>query len=308
MKINNQIKIHIFLISSGRTGTEFFGKRLKDLSQYIYSVHEPDRLSIKKHKRKELFLKLKKLGVYNVLIMRMLGKTGTRALSLKRLNNKIDKENTIERIISDRKLLHHSYSQVYIESNWQLFGLLDTLNELRNSKIIFLFRDPRNWVMSWMNREKGWYSESDLLLRINLLGFKRITPKNVGIYNPDWKNYDRFQKLCWVWNYLNSTFYNAIDDSNPNIQYFFFEDIFTKKDPTTIKNFLKFTLNDYFNEEYVNQMLKTLNKKVNQSTTKRFPQWPNWDRKQCKDLHYFCGELMQKLGYGNEPEWLEKIN
>lgn len=50
-----------FIISSGRTGTEFFGRILNRLNDRIYSIHEPDRVSIEKRRSNELFRKFKNI-------------------------------------------------------------------------------------------------------------------------------------------------------------------------------------------------------------------------------------------------------
>ena len=296
----------LFIISSGRTGTDFLGKNIGYLSNSIYSIHQPDVINFTKSRRKELFFKLTNLGFINIIVLKFLGIKGTRNLSLKRVKNYFEKEKSLKKLIDERKKLNLNPVNLYIEANWQLFGIIQDLLSLKSSKVILIFRDPRNWVTSWMNKG-GWYDNKDLLSKINVLGFKRITPQNVGIYNPEWKNYTRFQKLCWVWNYMNSNFYNTLRENNKNVRHFFFEDIFMKKDKTTIRNFLQFALDDYFKEEYVNKMLGMLQNKVNENTQEEFPKWPDWDKKYCRDLHYFCGDLMQKLGYGNEPEWLEKL-
>jgi hypothetical protein len=297
----------VFIISSGRTGTEFFGENIKKLSPNFLSIHEPDRISIEKRRLNQAFGRLLKQGFFNQIILKSLGIFGTRNLSLKNIKEKQHEAKIISQLTNERNWLNFNSKTVYIESNWQLFGLIDILPNIKpQTKIIFIFRDPRSWVSSWMNH-KGWYSKADLLTLIDKKGFKRVTPANVGIDNPKWKDYSRFQKLCWVWNYMNGNFYETVKENNPNIRHFFFEDIFVKQDKTTIKDFLQFSLNEYFKDEYVEQMLSMLQHKVNQKPKEDFPNWIDWDKKHCQDLHYFCGDLMKELGYGTEPEWLKKI-
>lgn len=303
-KIENINKL--FIISAGRTGTDFFGKNFSFFSKHIYSIHQPDVINLEKSRRKELFFKLKHLGFYNLIIAKLIGKSGTRNLSLIKVRKKNNENKIIQKLLKERTNLNLNYSKLYIESNWQLFGLIEDLLKFNKSKILIVFRDPRDWVSSWMNKG-GWYDKNDLLSKINILGFKRVTPANVGIDNPDWKDYSRFQKLCWVWNYMNGNFYEAVKENNPNIRHFFFEDIFAKRDESTIKDFLQFSLGEYFKDEYVDQMLSMLQHKVNQKPKEEFPNWIEWDKKHCQYLHYFCGDLMKELGYGTEPEWLKKI-
>ncbi len=199
--------------------------------------------------------------------------------------------------------------KIYIEANWQLFGLVVDLLKLEKTKIIIIFRDPRDWVRSWMNKGKGsWYDKKDLLSKINCLGFKRVDPSNVGINNPHWKYYSRFQKLCWVWHYMNNNFYEILQNGNENITYFLFENLFVKKDVDKINELLKFALNDYYKIECLKNMNDILDVKINESEVKNFLEWNHWTNQQCKELHHLCGGLMQKLGYGKEKEWSEKID
>jgi hypothetical protein len=52
----------VFIISSGRTGTEFFGENIKKLSPNFLSIHEPDRISIEKRRLNQAFGRLLKQG------------------------------------------------------------------------------------------------------------------------------------------------------------------------------------------------------------------------------------------------------
>ena len=297
----------IFIVSSGRTGTKFLGENLQKIVHNSLSVHEPDKVELTKKHRAELINKFKKIGIIELIINKALGISGTRNLSLRRINNEIEFGDIIKKIRKPRNvLLGDSYYRYYFEANWQLFGLLDDLFNFQNSKIIIFFRDPRTWVQSWMN--KGyWYDDKDLLTKIDMLGFKRVTPKNVGIDNPEWKQYTRFQKLCWVWNYMNGLFYEAMGKDKKNIKAFYFEDIFVKKNKTKVREFLQFSLNEQYRENYTIELLDMLDHKVNQTKTNDFPHWQYWNDEYAKEMEYFCGDLMLNLGYGEELGWQRKI-
>jgi glycine/D-amino acid oxidase-like deaminating enzyme len=47
--------------------------------------------------------------------------------------------------------------------------------------------------------------------------------------------------------------------------------------------------------------------RVNRSHLDVLPHWRKWSRAQCRALHAICSPLMQQLGYGQEPEWLERV-
>lgn len=295
-----------FIISSGRTGTEFFGRNLNRLNDRIYSIHEPDRLSIEKRRSNELFRKLKNIGFYNLLVKKSLGTSGTRNLSLHNIQKEIKLSKIIKWLYKDRKFINFKNYKFYFEANWQLFGLIPELLEIPNTKIIIIIRDPRDWVRSWMNKG-SWYDNKDLMTKFNFLGFKRITPKNVGVNNKYWKHYNRFRKLCWVWNYMNNKFYEYHQDSIHDIRLFFFEDIFIKNNQDKIRDFLKYSLSEQYDNYFLQIFLKKLQTKVNKSHNKKFPEWKQWNKEYAKDLQSICGKSMKQLGYGTEPEWKQKL-
>lgn len=303
--MNRKIK-KTFIISSGRTGTEFLGFHMNTLSEKIQSVHEPDRITLSGLRTWESFNKINRLGFFNLFVLKALGFSGTRNLSLKRLNGKIDFDNAMQTFLKDRENIITPGS-LYIEANAQLFGLVDDLKKMKCSKVLIIFRDPREWVRSWMNRD-GWYDGKDMLSRINLWGLKRINPKNVGINHPDWKRYSRFQKLCWVWNFMNHSFYRSLETNTAKISWFFFEDLFRDKKEDKVRDFLRFALGELHREKYVKQLHVRLHKKINHNARNDFPGWQQWDANRCRELMQLCGSLMQKLGYGLEPEWRDKIN
>jgi len=47
--------------------------------------------------------------------------------------------------------------------------------------------------------------------------------------------------------------------------------------------------------------------RMNRSRLDVLPHWREWSRTQCRALHAICSPLMQQLGYGQEPEWLERV-
>lgn len=296
----------VFIVSPGRTGTKFFGNNLKALSKCIYSVHEPDKISLARAKRKESIEKIRQQGIKRPVILKLLGYSGTRNLSLQNLKNSAEKKNIINRFIEDRKWIDLNNTSCYIEANSQLFGLIRQLKSMPNSRLIIIFRDPRSWIKSWVNKGE-WYTKDDLLSIINLGGLKRLSPENVGIYNEHWKEYSRFQKLCWVWNFMTNLFISEIEKASPNLAYFFFEDLFIKRDVNEIERFLRFSLNDLYDPIFTHRLRKMLDHKVNENRSEIIPSWEHWDYEMCKNLDFFCGDLMDDLGYGKEQEWLEKL-
>src|SRR6056297_522671 len=294
MKTDHFTKINkVFIISSGRTGTKFLGNNFHKISKEFYSIHEPDRITFNKKQAGELIQKFCKQGITRPIVLKAIGYCGTRNLSLKNINKELSKKRITKRFLDDRKWFKPQDNKIYIESNHQLFGLINILITLQNSKTVIIFRDPREWVKSWMNKG-SWYTSTDVLSFVDFAGFKRITPKNVGIHKTEWLGYSRFQKLCWVWNFINKCFVDEIEKNN--LSYFFFEDLFIKKDPQILRNFLTVSLGNLYNPEHSKNLSMLLHTKVNDTTIEVFPHWEKWDIALCKELQLNCGWLMQKLG------------
>lgn len=295
----------VFIVSAGRTGTKFFGENMSKLSGALYSIHEPDRLSIRRDRIGNNFQKIKKIGFSNAVIKKFLGTRGSRNLSLNNISGKLPRGIIQTRLLEDRKWVP-SEIDLYVEANYQLFGVIEVLLNLKNSKVILFSRDPRDWVASWMNKG-SWYDRKDLLTQIDLLGLKRLTPKNIGQKLPQWDNYSRFQKLCWAWTAMNGIFYNLCNANYSNLTYFFFEDIFVNKDITEIQRLLGFLMGKMYNESVLENFMELLEKKINTNPDTSFPPWTYWDPKTCIDLEDICGDLMRKLGYGKENYWFKKL-
>lgn len=291
----------VFIVSAGRTGTKFFGKNMVTFVPNSVSVHEPDKVSFQKGEG--LLNNIKRQGVIDLFFLKSLGVTGGRNLSLHALKGEKSDRRILQSFLYSRAWVKDC--NYYFESNSQLFGLTGLLSKIPNTKIIILFRDPRDWVRSWMN--KGyWYDNKDILSKLNFLGLKRLDPKNVGIHLQDWLYFSRFQKLCWVWNYMNSNLTHSLDRAN--VMSFTFEDLFISKDFHLTKNMFDFIFEHSQTEKYVNEFMALTDNKVNQTVFDTFPHWKQWSDDQCRTLHSFCGDLMVKLGYGSEPEWMEKVN
>ena len=46
---------------------------------------------------------------------------------------------------------------------------------------------------------------------------------------------------------------------------------------------------------------------VNSTEIRTFPAWPEWTDAQCMQLESLCGERMRSYGYGDEPQWVERL-
>jgi len=200
----------ILIISSGRTGTNFMAHWFSELSDEIYSVHEPSpdlfQIGIDKYRsKKEISIKFLKIN---------------RALQLYKLNK--------------------SHKNVYIESNPNLILLLPELNSLfKNIKIIFIKREFETYLLSAINKSPDksnknyFYSETDPRKRITAIDF------NDEDYKEKWKTLFREEKIAWWWKKSNEVIdeYNTEYSNSIIVDY---EILFNKNNENTLKKILKF--------------------------------------------------------------------
>lgn len=299
----------VIVSSLGRTGTTFFGEFFKNNLRGVKAFHEPASIHYKRKKfLKELNFNIKNFGFNNTVLKKFFGQWGILAISNDRISKKINDKTAVKKIIEQRKKFAEQWDEdLYIESSYHYYGILDLLpSAFENVKLVYIVRDPRDWVRSYINLH-GWYHWSD----INNLLNNRLSPKMINDKKTakEWKNYTQFEKLCWAWNYMNSVAIKNIENL-PNCKIFKYEDIFVGSSKyDNLENLVNF-ITDFKNikVQLNNDFKKSLDKKIHKPKEYFFPCWQNWDTKKAAHLDMTCGPLMRKLGYGKEDGWLKKIN
>lgn len=291
-------KASIIISSLGRTGTSFLANFFQNYYAQIAAFHEPGLININKKSLLEIFEFILENHFIN------LGTNNIRKISNQRLNNTITKEAAAEAIIKIRKdFIEKQNQKIYLESSYHFASLIDTLPlTFEKFRAIYIIRDPRDWVRSWINVGKL-YSAKDL----HYLMGNRPSPRKDSKEYQAWKKYNRFEKLCWLWQEANSYALNTLDKING--QYFLFEDLFKSKNKIqNFKRLINFSLevsdNKLDSQANIESLLEMeLVKKKNIATTYAFPKWKNWNPYQARKLDKICGKLMHKLKYGREEEW-----
>ena len=113
----------------------------------------------------------------------------------------------------------------------------------------------------------------------------------------------KFEHYCWVWNYKNSYFINKFS-KNDNYMLIKLEDLISD-------NFEEFwyKIFEFLNlSKPDNLKKKMIAEKANPSKQIYFNKWNKWDNRTAELLDKHCGNLMQKLGYGDEIAWKKKIS
>ncbi len=246
----------VFIVSTGRTGTTFLGRYFFDKFENVTSYHEPQP------------------DFFDLSV-----KAATGSISIDCLKRTIN---------ANRKWvlakMQANESTVYIESNYYLFSLIKTLEEIfEEPRFIHVVRDGRDVIRSAYNRQ--WFRDDDNYDRIKANFF----PSDP--YYNTWKNLNRFEKLTWYWQKIDKTILRSLDN-NPNAIRVYFEDIFNAQDGYPgVEQML-----DFLNLEK-NDWEKLMNNKIRSSGDYELPHWAKWSTKQKDSFKDIAGDHLKFHGY-----------
>lgn len=258
-----------FIISSGRTGTEFLAKFFDQNFKNIKASHEP-RLSIRDvgigYHLKEI-----KLGMayryflaYRNSLFHQLGKNKCRS---------------------------------YIESNPFLYSLIPMIKKyFYRSKILIVIRDGRSYMRSAYSKAPQaafpdilFYSDNDQKERLKACDIPGDK------YSESWNEMTRFEKVCWYWVTINKKILEDVKGTDYLLVKY--EDIFNDKDDySTIRKIVKyFELTDFQVDSDISKVMKN---KINENPKYLLPKnYDEWDNEYKSAFEKICGPLMQELGY-----------
>lgn len=263
----------ITIVSTGRTGTEFFSKLFADVySGQVDAYHERGA------SRPIQILTNMYFGHFLPLSMLRLGWTVFKGWE----------------VPSCKKEFH-------IDSNCFLYGLVTLAPDLYSGlKVIHIVRDPREYVTSHLNYA---LQKRTSFVANYLVPFWQPNPFLVG--EIPWRrliNLSRFERYSWIWDFKNRVMESIETSSVPYLR-LRFEDIFRSGDPVptfqSMVNFIGLPLRV--------DALGRFRQPENRSAVIDFPAWREWSPMQCRLLNDLCGSHMRRYGYGYEPEWLKKL-
>jgi len=304
----NEIKKDaVFICSTGRTGTQFFGKMLSSKIEDCYSIHEPGALWLSRPY--EWGKKRKRFGFFKMSIGQFMPKHSMFKLSADRATGRIGDEKARRYVYYQRKEFVESIDEsLYVESNAHLFGVLDLIDEIfTNCNFIYIVRDPRTWLRSALNtKEYVLYSLIDW--RVFKASLRAFDYPDDPYYNR-WKQMSKFERFAWYYNKVNSFVFDKMP-GRKNFRVFKYEELF--KSSTREKNFremLDFAITFNHDKQYDFRIKEqTLDKKVHSGSKKgQLPHWRDWSNEMAGIVEEHCGQWMEKFGYGQEEEWQRKL-
>lgn len=297
----------IFITSLGRTGTNFFGHKMEYMIEDCTSRHEPDTIS--SEPLVDIYKKIREFGFFKMTVGKFSPRYSIRSLSVARRNGRLTDHEIVAYLQQMRiKKINDLKTGIYLEANHQFSGLTDFLPlAFPNAMVVYIVRDPRSWVCSWMNFSKAFYSSYDIR---SWFKNTRLTPFHFkdDPFRKRWKGMTRFEKLCWLWAKENSHAIECAEKSG-SIGIFKYEDLFNEGgNYKTFTKLLKF-ITDFPNGFKAKWDFKPhlLRQKVNSANRKIFPEWTEWSAEHIKVLDEHCRPLMERFNYGNEPEWQKAL-
>jgi acetyltransferase-like isoleucine patch superfamily enzyme len=185
----------------------------------------------------------------------------------------------------------------YGESNQKLFNLFPILAEMfPQGRFIWLMRDGRNVVASYVSHERGIFSPeehaqgSPIIHGWRRWAYYRLEGNKCGVFSDsEWVAMSRFERACWFWYYVN----NQIEINLRGL-------------PSKQWMILKLeNLAEQIPEIYQLIRAAPLQTEVLHLNKAWYPKntWENWSAEQNALFEKWCGTMMDRL----YPDWRDSV-
>ncbi len=268
-----------FIVSTGRTGTQFLANLFSAAFDKVDARHEPgpDMFRIgTAYARSEISFK-----------------NARAALLLRRCS-------------ICREVKKHGYDY-YIESNSNLAYLVPVLwSVFPSAKVVHIVRDGRDCVRSWYGKKvvsPGSKTKDGLFLS-ETDRRRRLSAADLpdDQYHDAWRGMSRFERLCWYWRTKDSFIIDAISGDERAITVKF-EDIFDSdegfKGMWEIVRFLSLKDRLVVSPESLTDMMTH---KANWTAEYRLPAWRSWPADKMNQFYRIAGEQLALYGYDKQDQ------
>jgi ribonuclease HI len=254
----------IFMVSTGRTGTQFFGRAFNALPG-IMATHEP------------------RPDFLDLAMRYARGQCSTHQA-----------EQTLRQkrgaLLREAQRQHCTH---YLESNNRFFALLAPLRRVfPEALLVHVVRDGREYVRSGMSRP--WYTEQDQELRrgrrLRALDF----PDDP--WHQAWNTLSRFEKICWRWQKKDNLIASALEE-DPLAITIRFETLFDHSQEAGFRRLWDF-LGLPPNVDPA-PLEAARSAPANATAQYTFPAWPEWSAEQKRQFDRIAGPQMQRYWGGN---------
>ncbi|MFI3176514.1 MAG: hypothetical protein R3Y67_03355 [Eubacteriales bacterium] len=293
----------IFISSTGRTGTQFFAKYMHEMIRDSVSLHEPGTPWFSKPK--QLLGQVKEYGIYHLSVGQGKNTHSMYKLSRDYIAGEISREDACKNIIAINEQVDRLYpADVTVYSSGHIYGLMELLDSVyKNSRFVFIIRDPREWITSALNKiEYSLYGPIEIFYRKISL---QPSCYEDDPYLQEWNHFSKFEKYCWFYEKLNTHVMKEMQGKE-NFRVFRYEDLFLGEDKVEHFGGLLEFATEFQDGSIPHQYCpETISNKVD--SKKNSSTWESWTPEQVKIMHRHCGALMQEYGYGQENMWQDKL-
>jgi hypothetical protein len=233
----------VFIVSTGRTGTQFLAKALPQMIDDCAAFHEPDTLWL--DRPLEYFggvywEQVARHGLYHMTF----GQTHATATHLATARYKGEVTDAEATDWFDRlrgRFLGKVPESIFVESNGLLWGVIDLImDRMPNSKVVMVVREPRAWIRSAvLASHYRAFKPPDY----DFLGFSpRPYHREPSAYTKaEWGALSLPDKYAWLYGMMNESLLEVLDD-NPRAVVLRYEDLFEGGDQRpTFERLLNFS-------------------------------------------------------------------
>ncbi len=247
-----------FILSTGRTGTQFFAKYLTQTCHDVLCLHEPHPT--------------RRFKWYSNFY----------------LANRLSEQFIARQFVTTRqKVLSQFDGKAYVESNNMIFGCMKPIaSEMGTIQVIHIIRHPLSYIRSHLN--KGFWNGIKGFTARNIPGWVEAIDKDIR------KSKDPVMILAARWIYVNK----VIESYQEQLPYlcFRFEDLFSNPGEKSLQSLNEIRNFIGCNKLSDEENLGWLAKPTNQSRKNIAKQWPI-QQKHLEFLANKANDLLTKHGY-----------
>ena len=233
----------VFIVSAGRTGTQFLASALPQMVDDCAAFHEPDTLWLDRpfeYFTKVYWEQVRRHGLYHMTV----GQTHATAthLATARYKGKVDDAQATEWFARLRgRFVGRVPESIFVESNGLLWGVIDLiLAHMPQSKVVMVVREPRAWIRSAVlaSHFRAFKPPDYDFLGFSPRPYHRAPAEHT---KAEWGAMPLPDKYAWLYGMLNSTLIAELAN-NPRALILRYEDLFEGGDQRpTFERLLKFT-------------------------------------------------------------------
>lgn len=293
-----------FIVSTGRTGTQFFGHRLSELIDSCASFHEPG--TPWPTRPLQTLRTMAQFGPLKATLGQLTPWYGSYKLSRERVRGIVGDDDAVRWLQQMRgKLLDGVDERLYVEASGHLYGVSDLLPQaFPGCRVALVVRDPRTWIHSAL-RTPEYY----------LYGPLDEAFAHLSIRAPDlegdparerWTAMDKFEKYCWFYALANRVMTDGLQ-AHDQARTWRFEDLFASGAPAAMRELLAFLASAAGDEAAWRFDAGVIGTKVHSRASRGQEDWSRWSDDEVLAVERHCRPFMDAHGYGLEPAWQARV-